>query len=315
MGYTLNSIDLSTYGIIPTQAPGSNLALEGFLSMPERINKTEHSWGDANGVEPYVSPAELFWGGRDLTFHGILKAASRDAAETALMQLYAMLDSLTGLTTLACDWGSWQVYVKGQIDVTYLGAGVCTIRIPFREPVVDMTGGVIPASGDFTQVAGIDGVDFEDLGFTLVSFEEMGIRANRIEGQLHRPAPKSPEAIGYEQEAYQVTKTEARKLQLKGVIQKASYAGLAATVRDLYALFSQPGTRMLYIPEDKIRIVFAKNGFQIRQILGSNTWTAELHIQLTESGEYAAPEDLLYLVDTVGNYVTTTVGQKILVKL
>jgi len=313
--YTINGIELSTYGIIPTQAVGSNLALEGFLSMPDRINKTEHSWGDSNGVEPYVSADELFWGGRNLTFYGIVKAASRDAANDALLEFYAMLDGLTDLTTLACDWGSWEVFVSGQIDVTYQGSGVCQLRIPFRQPMVDLTGGVIPSSPDFSSVEGIDGVNFQALGFTLARFQDMGIGASRIIGDLNRPAPKSQVSIGYHTEAFQVTKVDARELQLKGVIEAITYAALLATVKNLYALFAQPGTRILYVPEDRIRIVFMKSGFSISQIMGGSRWVAVLDISLTESGEYAGNETYLLLGDTVGNYVTTTVGQKILIKI
>jgi hypothetical protein len=313
--YTINGINLATFGIIPTQAPGSNLALEGFLSMPERINKTSHSWGDSNGLEPYVSSGELYWGGRNMILYGIVKAESRDAAQDMLNEFYAYLDTLNTLATLVCDWGSWQVLINGQIDVVYIGSGVCSIRIPFRQPVVDLTGGVVPSSEDFSSVAGIDGVDFEALGFTLVNFEQMGIRANRLEGQLHRPSPKPMQAIGYETEAYQVTKTDARQIRLKGVIQKATFAAVETTVKNLFAVFASPGTRVLYIPEDRIRIVYAKDGFQVNKIRGGSTWTAELEIMLTEAGEYKEYETYLILTDTLGRHVTNTVGQKILVKI
>lgn len=227
-----------------------------------------------------------------------------------LNDFYAYLDTLTTISTLACDWGSWQVYVNGQIDVLYIGSCVCTIRIPFREPVVNLSGGAVPSSEDFEQVSGIDGVDFEALGFTLVNFEQMGIRANRLEGQLHRPNPKAQEALGYVTEPYQITRTEARQIQLKGVIVKSTFAEVETTVKNLYALFAQPGTRVLYIPEDRIRIVFAKSGFQISRIRGGGTWTAELEVTLTEGGEYTENETYQFLTDTIGRYVTNTVGQK-----
>lgn len=315
MAYTLNGIDLNTYGIIPTQAPGSNLALEGFLSMPERINKTDHSWGDFDGVEPYVSAGELYWGGRNLVFYGLVKAASRDAAQNAVLQLYNMLESLTGLTTLACDWGSWQVYVNGQIDATYIGSGCVKIKIPFREPVVDLSGGVVPSSPDFENVTGIDGVDFNLLGFTLVDFQAMGIRGSQIEGHLNRPAPKAQEFEAYDSEGFQVTKSEVREYKLKGVIQAATYAGILATIKNLYAVFAQPGTRVLYVPDDLIRVVFAKKGFQISQVIGGSAWNSVMEIQLTEATEYVASENWQFLGDDVGNYVGTTEGAKILIRI
>jgi hypothetical protein len=315
MAYSLNGNDFSTWGIIPGQAPGSHLAIEGILSMPERINKTDHAWGDYDGVEPYVSDGELYWGGRNLVFHGLVQAASRDAAHNALLNFYDFLEGLTDLAVLACDWGSWSVYVNGQIDAEYMGNGLVKVRVPFREPVVDMSGGVVPSSPDFENVSGIDGVDFEELGFTLVDFKSIGIRGSQIEGQLNRPTPKAQDFEAYDSEGFQVTKTEARQYKLKGLIQAASFAGLEATVRNLYAVFSQPGTRVLYVPDDMIRVVFVKNGFQISQVLASSSWSAVMEILLTEATEYVASENWQFLGDTVGNYVVTTDGQKILIRI
>ncbi|MGY6522014.1 MAG: hypothetical protein ACXIUD_09815 [Mongoliitalea sp.] len=315
MGYTLNGTALTSFSISPGQSPDSNLALQGFLSMPERMHKTEHSWGDQKGIEPYVSSPELYWGGRNLVFHGIMRASSRDDAHDRLEALYAFIDDQDDLMTLASPYGTWQVYVNGQIEAVYHSDGVCKLQIPFRQPVVDLTGGSIPSSNDWGQVSGIDGVDFEALGFTLVNFNQNDIRGNRLEGQLHRPAPKSGESIGYLHEPYQVTKSGAREIGLKAVIVKPSYAALLQTVQNLYALFAQPGTRVLYIPEDRIRIVYARKGFEVSRILGGQRWTAQLEIKLTEAMEYQENETYLFLGDTLGRYVTTTQGQKILIKL
>lgn len=315
MAYTLNGTDLATFGIIPGQAPGSHLAIEGFLSMPERINKTDHSWGDFDGVEPYVSDGELYWGGRNLIFHGLVRAASRDAAQNAVLQLYNLIEEFTGLVTMACDWGSWQVKINGQIDATYMGSGLVKIRIPFREPVVNLSGGTVPSNPDFENVLGIDGVDFEALGFTLVDFQAMGIRGSQIEGHLNRPAPKAEEFEAYDSEGFQITKAEVREYKLKGVIRAASFAALESTVKNLYAVFAQPGTRVLYVPDDLIRVVYAKKGFTISQILGGQVWQAVLEIQLTEATEYVASENWQFLGDDAGNFVATTEGAKILIRI
>src|SRR5690606_22973840 len=75
-GYKLGGILLSEYKIKPGRAPGSNLAIEGTWDMPVRTNKVHHEWPDENGVEPYLLPEEIFFAGRDITFHGILHAES-----------------------------------------------------------------------------------------------------------------------------------------------------------------------------------------------------------------------------------------------
>jgi hypothetical protein len=315
MGYSLNGINFADFGIQPGQAPGSHLAIEGLLDMPARIEKTDHDWGDRAGVEPYVSTEELFYGGRDLTFHGVAQGASRDDVATLVLELYAMLDGVTELVTLASDWGSWSVYVSGQIEAIYVGGGVIKIKIPFREPVVTLTGGVIPTSSSWDSVGGIDGVDFQALGFTLVDLELMGVRGSRLGGHLHRPAPKEQNFKSYGREGYQVTKPAARELSLTGVLEAAEFAGLETIVKNLIAVFAQPGTRLLYIPSDQIRIVFAKGGFKVAKVTKGSLWRAMLEITLIEAEESSEVENYLLLATTVGDHVTTTVGQKILIKL
>src|SRR5690606_5647566 len=72
-GYILNGKHLSEYGIIPAQAPDSNIALTGAWDMPARIGKTYHEWPDEHNIEPYLLPEEIFFGGRDLKFYGLLQ--------------------------------------------------------------------------------------------------------------------------------------------------------------------------------------------------------------------------------------------------
>jgi hypothetical protein len=313
--YKLNNINLSEYNLMPSQAPGSHLAIEGFLDFPKRIHKTGHSWGDRNGIEPYVSSGEIFFGGRDIVFYGLVKGNDRDEAHNNLMELYDMLDQVDELVTLECDWGTFQVLVFGEIQVSYLGGGLCTVRIPFREPEPDLSGGALPLSSDPNSINGIDGVDFNDLGFQLLAFEQLGIRATSMSGQYNRPRPKPGEFISYGKEGYQVTKTEAREYQIKGAISTDTWAELESIVKGLYNLFKQPGARVLYIKNDKIRLAFCREGFRVFNILGGSKWDATVEINLTEAEEAAENETYLFLGDTLNRYVTTTTGQKILIKI
>ena len=52
--YTLNSVNLTTYGITPGHAPGSNIAMAGIYDCPPRIGETHREWADDDSVEPYV---------------------------------------------------------------------------------------------------------------------------------------------------------------------------------------------------------------------------------------------------------------------
>jgi len=66
--YTLNNIDLGSFGFIAGKQAGSNIALSGAFDMPPRTGKTFQSWGDDHGVEPYVSATEISFGGQDHFF-------------------------------------------------------------------------------------------------------------------------------------------------------------------------------------------------------------------------------------------------------
>ena len=67
MSYLLNSVDLSTtYGIIASHAPESNIAMAGVFDMPQRTGTTYKDWGDADGVEPWVNAGEIMFAGREL---------------------------------------------------------------------------------------------------------------------------------------------------------------------------------------------------------------------------------------------------------
>ncbi|MCH7400128.1 hypothetical protein MM236_19185 [Belliella sp. DSM 107340] len=314
MHYYYNNISLSTFGIIPGQSSLSNIAISGHLDFPKRINKTEQLWEDRNGIEPYVSTGEIQFGGRDIDFHFLLNAATQSEANYKLLNLYKMIDEINQLKAFTCDFGSWNVYVRDEIKINVLGNGWCSGIIPFREPVCDLNGD-LPINGDINNIQGIDGFNFNNLGFFLTDFRRLGIYTEAISGLYNRPKPKQQQAYSYEKESYQITKHNSREYILKGVIQSNDYSRLVNVIKGLNALFSQVGTRILYLPEDMIRLVFCKNGFKVSEINIDSTVTATIEINLTEAEEAAEDENYLLLGDTLNRYVTTTVGQKIIVKI
>lgn len=316
MEYTLNGTALSTFGMIASQAKskGSNLAISGQLDFPKRINKTAHDWGDQDGLQPYVTDGEIHFAGRDIDFHFLLEAESVNLAYAKLFAFYDFLEGLTGLVTLSCDFGSWQVMVRDEIEIEDLGRGAMAGMIPFREPVCDLAG-VIPTEPDPDVLEGIGGVSWSSLGFDLVDFRQMGIVGSSLEGMLNRPKPKAGESLSYESEGYQVTKVGARKYKLVGAVEAVDYETLKTVISGLWALFAAEGTRVLYIADDLIRIVFCEEGIEIDQLVVDYKATARVSINLTEATEYVSSENWQFLGDDLGNYVATTEGAKILIRI
>lgn len=312
--YILHGSNLSIFGIMAGRAPDSNIAIEGHLDFPERRNKTEHIWGDQNGVEPYVSAPEIMFNGRQITFHGYVKGGSRGDLDIKLLGFYDLLQSLAPneLMDFETNWGTFQVYVKGEIVTEVYRNNYSKITIPFYEPDPVLTGGTVPDNGDPEEITGIDGIDFDALGFTVVDFNGLGMKTTGLSGIFNRAAPQPQSAIGYFKEPWQVTKTGPKEFDLNAIIQTSNYAALKSTILNLYALFMTPGTRMLYLKGDRIRIVFVKKGFEVSHIRSRGF--AKVKIQFTEGAEYEEDDNLLVLGDTVGNHVTTTTGQKILIK-
>ena len=128
MAYALNSIDLSTYGIIEGRIRGGNVALQGQYDFPSRIGDVLHEWGDENYPEIYTDTDEMFWGGRDLTFEAHIPG-TRSAIYDALASFYAATTAPSGLQSFATPYGTFNVYPKA-IAVTH-GFGATALKVTF----------------------------------------------------------------------------------------------------------------------------------------------------------------------------------------
>ena len=69
MSYTINGGNFSTWGMVVLESKGA-------LDIPKRLGETEYDWGDSNGVEAYVSSADLFWDGRIVTLTAFYSGAN-----------------------------------------------------------------------------------------------------------------------------------------------------------------------------------------------------------------------------------------------
>lgn len=303
--YNLGGFDLLAGGFIPIKTPDSTIALTGFLDMPSRLGKTSHDWADENGVEPYVSASEIFFGGRDLTLNGVVTGADQFECNDKIAAIYSHVDSLTGLAPLATDWSSYNVYVNAAIVGEFLpDAGPIKgikLSIPMREPVVAMSG-IIPTgtSSEF----GIDGISFASLGGEFI--ELSGDRRNRT-------APKGETASVYGKEGYLITKRIAGELNFKIAIKQPTFALLLDKVANLTALFAAPGLRNLTVNNDKIRSFFVKDGFKATRVYeGQGFSFALLECVLTESG---VPGTFTELIDVLADIITNNEGDVIMVRV
>lgn len=297
MEYYINGIALSTFGIIPGQQSDSDIAIAGHLDFPKRLGKAFHVWPDEPGIEPYVAESELRWEGRDIHFRGLMDENSDYAALQKLEAFYDLLNDLDELVTLSCGFGSWEVYVKEAVEVKHLSRGGAVIDITFRQPDCGITS---VESGGVD--AGIDGVDFEDFGFTYL----------RLDGQWNRPGTKEIKTINYLKEAYQVTKANAREMVLKGLFISSSYAAMKAKVDQLAEMLAKPGVRTLQISGEPFREFFCCTGFTVSQINVRGTVSAYIELRMMEVNRPVF--NPVFLTDDLGNILLSE-GQKIIIRL
>jgi hypothetical protein len=297
--YSLNNISLDTYGFIPGKQSGSNLALSGFLNMPSRIGETGFDWAGKTGIEPYVDAGDIFFGGRDLNLVGYIKGNDRSDCEYKRKGLSGLIDSFQDLVPLASKWGSYQVKVNGPMQGEYLNENYLKIEIPFREPVVDMTGN-IPAgeSAEF----GIDRVSFKSLAGT--ALELSGDRRNRT-------APKSETVTAYGREGYAITNTVAPELNLRIYIKQPNYTTFRQKINNLQALLAAPGLRQLTFQNDTIRSFYVKDGFTVDTVYSKPDFFAGIvNIKLIQAG---VPTILAYL--TINGQPVTINESQILINV
>lgn len=250
MSYLLNSVDLTTYGIKAGHTSGSNIALAGCFDLPARIGKTYHSWGDDNGVEPYVESDELQFAGRDIIFSGFI-LGSPHVQRDYINALYTALNALTGLVSFATPYGTFSVYVNSVKERCVVGG--CFVELLFREPVVTLTGTIPSIASNANK---IDGRAMNSFGLFYESGEGFRSIANM----------KSASFTKYGAEGYQITKREPENMTFNGFLLATSVTTFIDNIKSLYALFSSSGLRT-FILSTNIQVVgFLANGFDVSNV-------------------------------------------------
>ncbi|MFA5300722.1 MAG: hypothetical protein WC389_21240 [Lutibacter sp.] len=250
--YTLNSYDLLTkYGLHAGHAPNSNISVQGCFDMPARIGTTSHDWGDENGIEDWSATGDIYFGGRDLNLYGSIQGTN-SVLNANLKTFYDDIQAVTGLNPLVTPYGNHNVIVR-KVDPEYLQGG-CFVSVNFREPVVDLTGGTLPASG--TSDNTIDSISMLSFGLTPASKKEI----------QSLPDLKEMQFTKWGAEGYQITKRKNKTLDLNGFVIGTSLEDFQSKIKALYKVFSSPGLRTIKINAEISVSCFAAQGFTINDV-------------------------------------------------
>ena len=294
MSYTLNNIDLNTYGIYPGHSKGSNIAMSGIFDLPVRTGKCYYSWGDENSIEPYTAAGDLFFSGRDIVFTGFILGTTQ-VLNNNLQTLYTAINAATGISILNTPYYSASGYIKSVIPEYMNGAS--SLIMTFREPVVNLAG-TLPASGlnNYT----IDSIPFSSFGLYL----------SKAEALHDLPELKEQNFTKYGLEGYQIVKRQNKILDFSGFITGNSLVDFQNNISALYKLFSSPGTRNIKI-NDEINVdCFATEGFRVDNIyLYNNLMIADFNISLIAVNV----NSLNYLLTANSEYVLTANSEYILI--
>lgn len=270
MAYLLNSVDLSTYGIVASQFSGSNIALEGCFDLPVREQPTFHQWGDEDGIEAYTDVSDIRFTGRDIAFKGTV-FGSNSVIYNYLDSFHNAISAFSNVVVLSSPYGNYSVYVK-QTKVTY-NSGACEVDVSFREPVVTLSGGSLPASG------------ISDYTIDSIPFASFGLYVSKPDAVLDLPKMQETYFTKYGTEGYQIAKRSYEQLKIKGFIIASSVSDFQNKIKALYLLFSSAGERYINLNNEIYRYCFADEGFTVRKIImGGDTVTAEFNTTLKVTG-------------------------------
>lgn len=288
--YTINNIPLTDYGIISGQHSNSNIALAGWLDMPKRIGDTYRDWGDENGVEPYVSADEIYFGGRDLEFKGFIKYDDVDKLDVQLNHFYHFLGSFDDLFEFSTPYGRFNVTVKKEIKTKKIGTTLLEMEITFREPVVSIPNGFFASTffspEYFQSNINADAVHYaeyhySEYGINGMPFKEIGALVISCSDSFNRPKTKTGETVNIEtKEAYKITKREQETGKLTLLFCSQIFEDLTKNVNTLHLLLSQEGLKDLNIDKRVIQ-GYATNGFSVKNIYKTeNLSTAIVELEL-----------------------------------
>ena len=293
MSYSLNNILLSDYGIAAGQASGGNIAVTGCFDLPSRLGETYKEWDDDQGVEPYVESGDIYFSGRDITFHGIIPG-NRDKAVSCVSRLKLAINNYTDLVEFVSPYGNFNVKVK-DIKVTHeWGASLVTIQM--REPQHDYSEGVLPAQSSALYVA--DGIPLESFGFYIT----------KVTGKTDLPGGKKENFTVYGKEGYQITPRKANNVNIEGIVVASNMADFISKIKALWKLFSNSGLRKMRLTDYITIEAFATEGFSV-----TNVSLTDLQVVAQISLKTIAVAEFILVIANEQNKLFASNNDKILV--
>lgn len=285
--YSIDGHNLEELGFLASRSENSNMAILGAWDMPVRTGKTHHSWAEVD--EPYLRKDEIFFAGRDIGYSFFTIAETREHALDLCYNLFDLLGSFDNLKQFdANGYGIFDVYVKDEIIIEYIGDGICRGVIPFRQPIVDLEGTILNANN---VAPAIDGISFSQFGITVLD----------IKNEFNRPAPKDGKITAYGSEGYHIGKTGFRSINLNLLIEHDDYSSFQSSVQSFIALLASPNARTLNI-NGTVRECFAKDGFKFTSIYQEGSgYFGTIDLKLTE---IRVLSDYTIFSDASGNILT-----------
>jgi len=268
MAYTLNTVDLFTYGIMAGHIESSNIAIGGAFDMPARIGDVFHDWGDDNGLEIYSASGDLFWGGRDITFEGHISGA-RTTIYSALNSFYGDVSSVSGLSVFSTPYGDFNVYPKIANPTHFID--ISKLRIEFREPVVDISGGSMPATGSDKYM--IDNIPMSSFG----------LYTHEYKGVIGLPEMKEQLYTKIEAEGFRISKREAGVVDFTGWLIANDLITFKNNIKNLYALFQSEGERTFSINNQATITGVPIKGFKVDNVIIADEVIARFKTEITVS--------------------------------
>jgi hypothetical protein len=267
MSYTLNSIDISTYSLIPVQGSDTNIALAGCFDLPARIGQTEYDWQDSDSIEPYVASEDMGFAGRDIVFTAMIKDTKTGAA-TKLNTFYTAINAWTGTKPFSTPYGVfYNVYVKSVNVVQYISVSLVTITLHEPKPV--LTYGFMPSTASSTNM--IDGIPFTSFGLYV---------SNQTD-KVSLPELKKMDYTAYLVEKFKKVKRSALDFKIEGFIVGNDVSNFLDNVFALQNIFASPGLRSIVLNGNSAISCYAKSGFQITSVQKLDKIYAKFSISLT----------------------------------
>jgi len=262
MQYLINDIDLSTFGIRPSRIDDSTVGVSGIFDFPKRKGETEYNWGTE--IEAFVSADDLKWESRDITFKGLMKAASRAALLSNLQNFAALCKS--DEVTFSTPFGVFLVVLENGISVKELRDDLLKFEAKFTQQKIAFTELSLVATGGTGSL--IDNYNLRnDFGIIIQDHENYLNVAKRLDVNTTGDYKKS----GYR---------EMRDLSVQCLMVHSSMAALVAKMGQFHALLASPGLKTLITSKGDNYACYVKDGFTVSRITTGSSFTAKFNLKL-----------------------------------